>query len=369
VDDAVVVSGDAVESEEETETYLTQVRRQIDEEVRRRRASGEFPPSFERHLDELFARFTPVGEKDDQFTESLKLADRSSYFDIKVPLGSRKAVGGVVKHTLWRTQAWFHNYVSQQLNHFSSAVMRVLHLLDERLSDVEQEVALLAPEAILDETLLSVAPDVSPWIPLVVETLGAPSSSDGVRHRVLHAESGDGVLLGALVEAGFDAYGIDPGPRSLAASADGGLDVRRDDVLVHLGHVADEALGGLVLSACVDRLSSSERRKLVALVEAKLIPGASCVVLGTMPHAWERTVSPIEFDLALGRPYHPETWGHLLRQQGLGDVGIRLGQSNAALASIPDDESSATEHNANLVVLNDLLFGPSAYAVVATKPG
>ena len=38
---------------------LQQVLREIDDEVRARRAAGEFPPGMERELDLLFARFAP----------------------------------------------------------------------------------------------------------------------------------------------------------------------------------------------------------------------------------------------------------------------------------------------------------------------
>ncbi len=77
-----------------THAYLDRVRREIDDEVRRRRAAGDFPPSYERRLDELFARFTPTGAADDHFTEALKLADRSAYFDIEVPIGPSASPGG-----------------------------------------------------------------------------------------------------------------------------------------------------------------------------------------------------------------------------------------------------------------------------------
>ena len=129
--------------EKADQAYLDRVRHEIDEEVRRRRAAGDFPPSFERKLDELFARFTPTGTHDDQFTDALKLADRSAYFDAQVPFGSRRRPQGFTKWVLWQAEAWFVNYVVRQLNHFSASIMRVVHLLDERIEEVEREVDML----------------------------------------------------------------------------------------------------------------------------------------------------------------------------------------------------------------------------------
>ena len=38
---------------------LDRLRREIDAEVRARRASGAYPPGFERELDAVFARYAP----------------------------------------------------------------------------------------------------------------------------------------------------------------------------------------------------------------------------------------------------------------------------------------------------------------------
>ncbi|MHB8594578.1 MAG: hypothetical protein ACYDB3_09675, partial [Acidimicrobiales bacterium] len=196
-------AGDAAVDEEQTRAYLERVRREIDDEVRRRRAAGDFPPSFERKLDELFARFTPTGTSDDHFTEALKLADRAAYFDIDVPIGSRREPKGFVKWSLWQAEAWFVRYVVTQLNHFAASATRVLHLLDERVTDVERDLALLVPPAMAEEAEVAGGADVAPFI----DAIGA-RLSPGAPGRVLHAECGDGALLDALGVAGVDVYGI-----------------------------------------------------------------------------------------------------------------------------------------------------------------
>jgi Methionine biosynthesis protein MetW len=306
-------------SQLDDKAYLDQVRREIDEEVRRRRAAGEFPPSFERKLEELFARFTPTGTHDDRFAEALKLADRSAYFDTQVPFGSRREPRGFTKWVLWQAEAWFVNYVVRQLNHFSSSAMRVLHLLDERLSEVENEVEMLVQPPLTDEDAIAPGADPAPFFQVLSTRFSAPGAPGG---RILHAECGDGSLLEALTEADLDVYGIDPGSEVSDAAVKKGLDVRRDDVLGHLGSVADERLAGLVLSGCVDRMSVSERRRLLRLAELKLAPGGTVAVVLISHSAWRERVGPVVADLAPAGPWSPETWAHLLNGLGFGSVSI-----------------------------------------------
>jgi hypothetical protein len=323
---SAVGASDATDGEEpgdgeRTRAYLEQVRREIDEEVRRRRAAGDFPPSFERKLDELFARFTPTGTADDHFAEALKLADRSSYFDIDVPRGSRRRPKGFVKWSLWQAEAWFVRYVVTQMNHFAASSMRVAHLLDERLSDLERKMQTLVPPPLAREDVVAAGADPMPFAELLVERLASHKS----KGRVLHGECGDGTLLEALGKANIDAYGVDPGSEASDRAVTAGLDVRRDDLLGHVGSIADDRLSGLVLSGFVDRSSLPERRRLLQLAELKLEPGATVAVVGSVPEAWERAVGAVVVDLAPGRPLHAETWSYLLRQQGFGDFDERLG--------------------------------------------
>ncbi len=322
------VSGEPVEDDQ---AYLDRVRREIDDEVRRRRAAGDFPPSFERKLDELFARYTPTGEADDYFAEALKLADRAAFFDIDVPTGSRREVRGLVKWSLWQAEAWFVRYVVDQLNHFSAALMRTVHLLDERLADVEHDVALLAPGALPAEDELAPPADPGAYTEQVLARLRS-----GPGGRVLHGECGDGRLVEALGAAGVGIYGIDPGTAAADVAAARGLDVRRDDTAGHLAALVDGVLGGLVLSGVIDRCAAAQRHRLVQLAELKLAPGATLAVVSTPPAAWEAAAGPLAADLAQGRPWHPQTWAAVLASTGFADVETHADDSvGVVLATKP----------------------------------
>jgi hypothetical protein len=350
--------------DEDDRAYLEGVRREIDEEVRRRRAAGDFPPSFERKLDELFARFTPTGTHDDHFTDALKLADRSAYFDAQVPFGSRRRPQGFTKWVLWNAEAWFVNYVVRQLNHFSASIMRVVHLLDERLGEVEREVEMLVVPALPDEDAISPGADAAPFTDLLVEKLSDSRAPGG---RVLHAECGDGSLIDALAGADIDVYGIDPGSAAADLAAEKGLDVRRDDVLGHLGSVGDDRLAGLVLSGCVDRMTVAERRRLLVLAELKLASGGTVALLVTSPRIWSEAVGPVVADLSPAGPWHAATWAYLLAQMGFVDVSTVAGPVSGGLGRADADDATAAALNRALELMEPLVCGPGSFCVIGTK--
>ncbi|HZT67893.1 MAG TPA: hypothetical protein VFA11_19040 [Acidimicrobiales bacterium] len=344
----------------DTAPSLDQVRREIDEEVRAKRASGALPPSLERELDLAFDKFAPVGALDNDFGEALKAADRAAFVNVAVPTASSKPGVSFVKRLLRKAMAWYLNYLAQQVTAFGSATVRALRALGERLGAIEAQIGEVRPAVDDGSERPPVAPDLSEWVELVVARM------NGARGRVLHAECGDGAMLRALTAAGVDAYGVDPrGPLVDGAVAAGG-DAWPDDPLAHLGAVADHGLGGLILSGCVDRLSLARQRSLVELAARKLAGGAPLVLIGTDPRAWERVTPALEADLAPGRPLHSATWQHLLERAGFAGVAVTDGRVEG-LERVPDSAAGAAVINANLDKLGQALFGPATFAVAAVR--
>lgn len=354
-----------------TDPYLNQVMTDIQAEVRRRRAAGDFPPSQERRLDRIFARFTPVGAQDGHFAEALKKADRSAYVDIEVPTASEKPGVSRLKRLLRSLMAWYLNYVVQQIVHFTSATMRVLHLLDERVGELEDEAAAHRAPPLGEADEAVVVTDFSAWSDLVVEDLA------GVKGRVLHAGCGDGSVLDRLLDLGVDAYGVDSRAELLDVPARKGLDVRLEVPFEHLDAVSDSSLSGLILSGFPDRLVVGAQRRLASVAAAKLAPGGHLILLGTWPRAWVQTAGEVASDLAPGRPLHPSTWRHLFAQVGLDVDVIQIpgGEDPRAgvfplpdgvdgLIPVPGDDELARAINANLERLNQTLYGPASFAVV-----
>ncbi len=346
--------------EEDPEAYMARVMSEIDDEVRRRRVSGDFPPSFERRLDVLFERFTPVGARDGHFKETLKQADRHAYMDIDVPIASDKPAARYVKSGMRTLMAWYLNYLVQQITRFTASLMRVLYMVDERLDALEELTLPLRPAPVGEEDLPSLEPDLDSWADLVA---GKLSETKG---RVLHTECAGGALVSRLTAEGVDAYGVDPRAYLLDAPVASGLDVRTESAVEHLQSVADLALSGLVLSGFIDRISPWDKRKVTRLASAKLARGGMLVIIGTTPNAWARSAPVVQADLSPGRPLHPETWVHLLDGHGFSSE-IHMGVPEEGLEAIPAEHPSAATVNANLDRLNGVLFGSATFAVVSFR--
>jgi hypothetical protein len=213
------------------------------------------------------------------------------------------------------------------------------------------------------EELERLEPSVDPagWADLAVERLA------GATGRVLHAEAGAGALLTALVAAGIDAYGVEPRRHLADQAVAGGHDVRPDGALAHLRTLPPGALGGLVLSGCVDRLPLSSLLELADLAGSRLAAGGVLVIVGATPNGWADAAPVEESDLAPGRPLHAATWQRLLVERGFGSVEVAAGAAGAGLVPVPGDGDVAAALNANLERLGARLFGPAEHAVSAVR--
>ena len=340
---------------------LSRVLAEIEEDARRKRATGELPPSLERELDLAFDRYAPVGTLDNDFGEALKAADRASFANVAVPTASNKPGVSLVKRVLRKVMAWYLNYLAQQVTAFGSATVRALRALGARVDDLEETVSGLGAVADDGSDRPAEDADLSPWAELAVARMSS------VGGRVLHAECGRGSLIGPLRAAGVDAYGVDPRPALVDAAVAAGHDAFPDEVVAHLEAAAEGSLGGLVLSGCVDRLPLPQQRRLVELAANRLASGGVVIVIGTSPDSWRRTTAELEADLAPGRPLHASTWAHLLERQGFAGAEVHQGEAADGLAPVPEGSPASEVLNANIERLNGALFGPRSFAVVATR--
>lgn len=312
------------EATESTDRFdQERVMAEIREEVARRRAAGDFPPSLERELDLAFDRYVPAGSVSSDFNEAVKAADRAAYINVAVPTESQKPGVGEVKRVLRKAMAWYLTYLAQQTTAFATASVRAMRSLGERLEMAEERLAELTPDPDDAADRPPIAPDLAAWLPLCLEALPR-------RGRVLHTECGDGALLRALVDAGVDGYGVEPRGPLVDRAAAAGLEAWPDEPVAHLASVADGYLAGLVLSGCVDRLSLARQRKLVDLAASRLAPGAPLVLVATPPQAWASAAPALEVDLAPGRPLQAATWAHLLGRAGF--VGTRVSDGDGTSA-------------------------------------
>jgi hypothetical protein len=336
---------------------------EINAEVRRRRAAGDFPPGLERELDAMFARYAPATTGGD-FEEVVEAAERTSFVHADVPTASNQPLLSYVKRGLRMIMAWYVRFLAQQVTAFAGAITRSVRLLGQRVDTLERVTVKAAEQTLAEITEHRAGPDLSSFTEVASKSLA------GVLGRVLHAECGAGALLTRLVADGRDAYGVEPTERLAMAAAQAGLDVRADDALTHLRAVPDGALGGLVLSGAIDCLPLGSVLELADLAAAKLAAGGVVTVISAGPAAWARALDPVLADLSPGRPLHPETWTHLLAARGFASPCVHNGPpvAGGGLAAVPEAVPGAEMINANVERLNRLLFAPGSYAVTAHRP-
>jgi SAM-dependent methyltransferase len=177
---------------------------------------------------------------------------------------------------------------------------------------------------------------------------------------VLDIGCGRGELLGLLGEAGVEAHGIDADADMVAYARGEGLDVEQADLVQHLESLEDSLLGGIFMGQVVEHLPPSVLTRALFLAAAKLRPGGLLVAETINP------LSPIALrnyfaDLTHAQPLVPETLELLARQSGFVETEIRFLNEPAERLTEPDDPVIA----ANVRRLNELLFAPLDYALVA----
>jgi SAM-dependent methyltransferase len=177
---------------------------------------------------------------------------------------------------------------------------------------------------------------------------------------VLDVGCGRGEFLVLLREAGIDGGGVDLDADMVAYARGEGLEVELADAIAHLQGLEDGSLGGIFAAQLVEHLPAPTLVRLLELAAVKLRPGGVLVAETINP------LSPLALrnyyaDLTHAQPLVPETLELLARQAGFDSVELRYLNAPEERLTEPDDPVLA----ANVSRLNELLFGPLDYAIVA----
>ncbi|HWD56571.1 MAG TPA: methyltransferase domain-containing protein [Acidimicrobiales bacterium] len=312
------------------QAYVAQVMDEIAEEVRLRRASGDMPARLERELDELFLAHSPVAGWGGDLAQTLRMVDAATFIDPVVPVESERAAGSLVKKGVRSMMLWYVGWVTHQMSQSVAAVSRALHIVDDRLGDLQRQVeAQRVPPAEVVE--LDGQHGAEAW--WVEPTVAAMTKAPG---RVLHAACGDGWLVRLIGTAGGDAYGVDPRSHLAELGTLGALDLRFENLFEHLRAVAHASLGGVVLSGIVDAMGAGERTRLLAALASRLAPDGTLVIHSATRHAWEGDDAPPAADLAPGRPLRPASWRTVLREHGYVTIEIVEGKADYLVTAVWD---------------------------------
>jgi 2-polyprenyl-3-methyl-5-hydroxy-6-metoxy-1,4-benzoquinol methylase len=189
---------------------------------------------------------------------------------------------------------------------------------------------------------------------------------------VLDVGCGRGELLSALAERGVSCSGVDLDAGMVAEARAAGLDVAAGDGIAHLRSLPEGSLGSIIAVHVVEHLPLHALLDLLELAATRLRPGgilvaetpnpASLVVLGNSyildpTHVW---------------PLHPSLLTFLCERAGFRDVELRFHAPAEAYhlprLDVPEGADWARPVNEAVDRLNEVLFGPQEYAVVARTP-
>ena len=312
------------------------------------------------------------------------------------PVTAERAVGGgvkgFVKRILRKLMRWYVEPLAADQRVFNDSVLklvdalsqrtdvaaasgdelgRLLRELEERLARVERRGfarGVAAPPAtVAAQPAAAAVPD---YFAFESRMRG---SVESVRERqrryvddfrgaapVLDVGCGRGELLMLLREVGIEARGIDADADMVAYARGEGLGVEQADVVEYLAGLDDRSLGGIFMGQVVEHLPAATLARALSLAAAKLRGGGLFVAETINP------LSPLALrhyfaDLTHAQPLVPETLELLARQAGFATTEIRFLNEPADRLTEPDDPVLA----ANVRRLNELLFAPLDYALVA----
>ena len=347
---------------------------------------------FERLREEV--RVSAIGRGVDEAAAARATAEEVWAVTADRPIergpGVRGAVAAAAKRVLRKLMRWYVEPLAAQQRTFNDATLKLVYHLSSRL-DRETATARVARESVarvveeLEERLLRVERrrDVrgtvaaQPRADAVPDYFAFESRMRGataeIRERqrmyvdefrnhapVLDVGCGRGEFLQLLRDAGIVARGVDADADMVAFARGDGLQVDHADALAYLESLEDASLGGVFAAQVVEHLHPPGLLRLLELAARKLRGGGLLVAETINP------LSPLALrhyfaDLTHAQPLVPETLELLARQAGFARVDIRYAHEPERRLEEPDDPLIA----ANVRRLNEILFAPLDYAIVA----
>jgi O-antigen chain-terminating methyltransferase len=189
---------------------------------------------------------------------------------------------------------------------------------------------------------------------------------------VLDLGCGRGEFLTLLREAGVDARGIDADPEMVAHCREEGLAVEQADAAEYLSGLGDSLLGGVFCAHVLEHFEPRALFRLLELAVAKLRPSGLFVAETPNPLSFI-ALANFSADLTHNKPLHPATLSFLARQAGFKEVTLQFMSEPAEderlrlipLPEGPEFTQAQVLLDANVNRLNDVVFGPQDYAVLA----
>jgi SAM-dependent methyltransferase len=177
---------------------------------------------------------------------------------------------------------------------------------------------------------------------------------------VLDAGCGRGEFLRLLAEEGIPARGVESSGVAAASCRAAGLDVREGDAVTDLAAVPSGSLGAVVAFQVVEHWPAAQTFRFLAEARRAMAPGGVLIVETVNTNSLS-AMNAFYLDPTHVRPVPPEALSFLCDATGFRDLRVEF------LSPLPTNERLA-ESSENDARLNEMLFGPQDYAVIARVP-
>jgi 2-polyprenyl-3-methyl-5-hydroxy-6-metoxy-1,4-benzoquinol methylase len=398
--------------ESETKPDVDELVAALRARVEERRRSGAYPPGLEDDLAEHFRRILrrraePRSELD--LRGPIRAAEQALPLEAaRIPSESGVPGGQALHRSIARVVGRQTQGVLEQVQGFAQPVTEALTVLAAAVEELAREVrvdvgrhidAIYERQAAYERALAQGAangalggtlphpddarPAFQPWYSTDRFDEEFRGSRDEMLQRyrdlaerlvssapVVDLGCGRGEFLELLSEMGIDSWGIDHDPELVKQGVERGLRVEHDDALRALEGLDEASLGGLVLIQLVEHLSAQEVVDLVALAADKIRAGGQVFVETVNPQSLYVFAHSFYLDPTHLRPVHPAYLAFLFREAGFSQVDIEWRSpppSDDVLEEAPPPAAVPAPYNENVRRLNQLLFAPQDYLVVAIR--
>ncbi len=184
---------------------------------------------------------------------------------------------------------------------------------------------------------------------------------------------GRGEFLELLRARGLAARGVDGNAGFVRDCQARGLDVVKGDLLAFLRQHETASLGGVFASQVAEHLPPDVLQAALREAWRVLRPGGLLLIETVNPRSLIGFLEVYNRDLTHERPLHPDTLRFLAAAAGFSDVRVELRSPvdpAARLQPVPGEDlppRAAEALNENLARLNELLYGPQEYALLARR--
>jgi O-antigen chain-terminating methyltransferase len=190
---------------------------------------------------------------------------------------------------------------------------------------------------------------------------------------VLDLGCGRGEFLDQLRERGIEARGVEANAAVARSCREGGLDVADGDLVGFLKAQADASAGGIFAAQVAEHLPPAVLQSMLREAHRTLRRGGLLVLETVNPRSVVGFLEVYNRDLTHERPLHPDTLSFLAAAAGFNDVRVETKspvEPADRLQAVPTDglpEGAARALNENVTRLNELLYGPQEYALLARR--